>query len=164
MSQASCRQRCFEPITKRDLRTLARIALKDNPRFFRRHPKHVVFRDRLLGIALAQGAARHYLKMKGSRGINDFDLYMFFAAVGGRRGVSNRRPKVLDCGIPRFGPDPAGRTRNRRIDLFRKTAAAADLRESILRWLQAGGQQASHVVRNPFVEIWPRCGITLWSP
>ena len=53
------------------------IARNDLTELFKRRPKRAeAYRDRVLCIALCQGAANHFLD--GKTGINDFDVYTFY--------------------------------------------------------------------------------------
>ena len=54
-------ERSFAPFTKLHLRQLARIAREDELAFLQRNPHLQVYNDRLLLVALCQGAALHYL-------------------------------------------------------------------------------------------------------
>ena len=76
--------RSFEPLARTDLLRLLRLAQKDREEFFRKYPDWAcLYADRILGTALCQGAALHYVRP--DVGINDFDVYTFYAAHAERR-------------------------------------------------------------------------------
>ncbi len=85
--------------------------------FFAKYPDWAaLYADRVLLVALCQGAALHYLS--GDVGINDFDVYTFYAAHPDRRWYDRRRA-VRDFGDPKFGVS-GNRPRfvGRRVDLL----------------------------------------------
>jgi hypothetical protein len=57
---------------------LAAIARDDQDARFNRRPRWRPYADRVLCVALCQGAALHYVD--GRNGVKDFDVYMFYAA------------------------------------------------------------------------------------
>ena len=86
---------------KTDLRRLAALALGYFDDLFERKPNTGGrFRDRLLLLALCQGAALHYVD--GSHGVKDFDVWGFFRGLPDvsfpPRGHGRR-----DFGRSRFG-------------------------------------------------------------
>jgi hypothetical protein len=60
-------------ITLDDLRSLAEIAAADRADRFLRRPRWGGYADRVLCVALCQGAALHYID--GKNGVKDFDVY-----------------------------------------------------------------------------------------
>jgi len=73
---------------------------------------------RVIATALCQGAALHYLHPRARIGINDFDVYTFYAAHPRKRWYAKRIQSV-DFGDPTFGqsvdhPEFVGR----RVDLM----------------------------------------------
>jgi hypothetical protein len=105
--------RSYGKINSRDLKELAALALADREDFFARCPRWRVYANRILCVALCQGAALHYLD--GTTGVNDFDVWTFYAAHPA--GFPYRRHARADFGSPKFG-----RTREdyvgRRVDLL----------------------------------------------
>lgn len=70
-------ERLFEPISKLDLKELQRLALKEHETFFKRNPcLKKAYHSSLIGIALCQGAASHYINP--NVGIKDFDIWLFY--------------------------------------------------------------------------------------
>jgi hypothetical protein len=109
--------RSYEPIDRDDLTHLAQISRSDLADFFARKPRYSVLEDRLVCIALCQGAALHFLDY--TNGVKDFDVWAFFAAHPDAPDFPWRRRKARDFGDPEFGrspdrPDFVGR----RVDLL----------------------------------------------
>lgn len=116
--------RSYEPIEPADLRLLGQVAAEDRELFYRGRPE---FRDRLLCVALCQGAAKHYVDVaRGApspNGVKDFDVWSFFAAVPGERFPADRRNRHVDFGPSKFGrwdnePDRFRAFTGRRVDLL----------------------------------------------
>jgi hypothetical protein len=109
-------ERSLERITKADLRRLRNIALLDLESLFRRKPGLRMYRDRLLAIALCQGAALHYIDKK--HGVKDFDVWCFFRAHP-KRPFPYRRNQPADFGNAKFGQSPDREHYvGRRVDLL----------------------------------------------
>ena len=88
-------------LTDEHLRRLAELAEGDHA-FFTRPGGHPEYQARRLAVALAQGAALHYLD--GRTGVKDLDVWTFYAAVPGKRFPADRRLRTVD-----FGPSSLGR-------------------------------------------------------
>lgn len=105
--------RSYEKITRQDLKKLAVLEVADREDFFARRPRWRVYANRVLCVALCQGAALHYLD--GTTGVKDFDIWTFYAAHP--TGFPYRRRAHADFGSPKFGrsrEDYVGR----RVDFF----------------------------------------------
>ena len=72
--------RAMEPLTKDHLRHLGTLAAADREDLFTRLPHRAFHRDRVLCVALCQGAALHWIG--GRNGVNDLDVYTFYADGG----------------------------------------------------------------------------------
>lgn len=116
--------RSYEPIDAQDLASLGRFAAEDREKFFEGRPE---YRERLLCVALCQGAGQHYVDLAhGSttpNGVKDFDVWSFFAAIPGERFPADIRNSHVDLGESKFGRHPNEPERfasfvGRRIDLF----------------------------------------------
>jgi hypothetical protein len=107
--------RSFEPIAVADLARLSEIAAEDRASRFERVPRWRPYADRVICVALCQGAALHLLD--GAAGINDFDVWTFYAAhpVG---PFPQRWRTIRDFGPSRFGATPGAGLEGRRVDLF----------------------------------------------
>jgi hypothetical protein len=101
-----------------DLRRLAVLAADAEADLFRRRPQGSGrYADRLLGRALCQGAALHYVY--GSNGVKDFDVWSFYAEDSGWPFPARWRG-TRDFGPSKFGryPDDPPRYSGRRVDLL----------------------------------------------
>jgi hypothetical protein len=93
--------RSMEQVSDSDLERLGRAADADLELFFERNPDLEPWRDRVLAVALAQGAAEH--RLRGERGIWDLDVIVCFANPDSRP-KQLRRPVVhWDWGPSKFG-------------------------------------------------------------
>jgi hypothetical protein len=108
--------RSLAAITPDDLSRLAQIAREDRESFFARYSKYSVLADRLIAVALCQGAALHLLD--GQTGVKDFDVWTFYAAHP-KVTYPARRRATRDFGDPKFGRTP-GREDfvGRQVDLL----------------------------------------------
>ena len=108
----------FRPIELADLRRLLDLAIADREMFFREHPDWAEqYAGRVLGTALCQGAALHYVRP--DHGINDFDVYTFYASHPARHWYA-KRIKQVDFGNEKFGVSESTRPGfvGRRVDLM----------------------------------------------
>ena len=164
MSNVGPEGRSFKKITIRDLKSLAEIARKDRVDYFQRHPKYKVYANRVLCIALCQGAAMHYIN--GSTGINDFDVYTFYKKHPSVTWYA-KRIKSYDFVNPKFGqsvgnPDFGGRCVDclgRAIDTPKKGDIITALRE----YLRFGSTEtAGLLAQKAVVLLDPKCGKVVW--
>ena len=88
-------------LTDEHLRRLAALAAEDHA-FFTRPGGRPEYESRRLAVALAQGAALHYLDSR--TGVKDLDVWTFYAAIPGRRFPADKRVRRAD-----FGPSSLGR-------------------------------------------------------
>ncbi len=148
MSNYGREGRSYELIERADLERLFTIARADIEDFFaRRNDWAELYRDRLLGFALCQGAANHYIG-RGD-GVQDFDVYAFFAEHPHRRWYAKRHV-TRDFGDAKFGqslscPNFLGR----RADLLSRGLPAkigTDLQEAIRHWLKAGSSTSARLL------------------
>lgn len=95
--------RSLARISTDDLERLARIAWLDREDFFARKPRYRALADRVVAVALCQGAALHFLD--GRNGIKDFDVWTFYAAHPDAT-FPPRRTAARDFGDPKFGKSP----------------------------------------------------------
>jgi len=141
----SQRDRSYERIGLPDLRHLGKIAAEDRDFFYRGHPE---YRDRLLCVALCQGAARHFVDMKrGVRrpnGVKDFDVWSFFVAIPGKQFPAAIRHRHFDFGSSKFGaesgqPAKFSHIKGRRVDVFLRdlpVEVGADPAEALRAYLE----------------------------
>ena len=142
--------------------------MADRRDFFSRHPDWArLYRRRVLCTALCQGAALHFVR--GDVGINDFDVYTFYAAHPKRHWYAKRR-RVCDFGDPKFGrsvdkPAFCGR----RVDLMGRDIAAAPREDPIgalLRHLEGRRTETARLLaEKAVVLIDPRrfTGRVIWA-
>lgn len=159
--------RSYKPIAREDLKRLVQIARADLREFFARYPEHAsLYRGRLLGYALCQGAANHFIGR--SDGIQDFDVYAFFAAHPRRQWYA-KRVAVRDFGDPKFGQSASKPTYvGRRVDLMGRSLSCsprADIAKAIQQWLLAGKSRSSKLLaKKAVVLLTParRMGEVVW--
>src|SRR5436309_7834001 len=111
-------------LTVADLERLRDVARADREFMFERNPNWRAYRDRMLCVALCQGAALHYIN--GASGIKDFDVWTFFARSPARAHPDPalfRRRRAADFGASRFGRTTSAPAwiRGRRIDLLARS-------------------------------------------
>jgi hypothetical protein len=96
--------RSYDRIRKQDLKRLAEIAREDREDLFCRKPEiGKIYKNRIICIALCQGAALHYVD--GKNGIKDFDIWTFYRQYP-QGPFPYRRNVARDFGNPRFGKTP----------------------------------------------------------
>ena len=80
-----------QPVTARELRDLAKLAAVEEKAFFVRNP-HLSkpYQQRLLLVALCQGAALQYL-------VKDFDVHFFYAQNPEKKKLSRPTKEVYAC-------------------------------------------------------------------
>jgi hypothetical protein len=139
-SRASRPGRSYAPIGREDLVRLARIARLDREDFFARKTRYRALDERLICVALCQGAALHYVD--GKSGVKDFDVWTFYAALSDHSGYPWRRRKAVDFGDPKFGPSPDKPDfTGRHVDLLGRslrTAGEVDPATILRRYLFEG--------------------------
>ena len=159
--------RSYEPIDRDDLTHLAQISRSDLADFFARKPRYSVLEDRLVCIALCQGAALHFLDY--TNGVKDFDVWAFFAAHPDAPDFPWRRRKARDFGDPEFGrspdrPDFVGR----RVDLLGRSLEVAEDADPIFvlrRYLSEGRTETARRLSEKAVvllEPADRLGTVVW--
>lgn len=155
MSQVGRHGRSFLPITRADLKRLAAIAEEDRRDFFARHSDWAqLYANRLIATALCQGAAMHVLDR--SVGINDFDVYSFFAAHPARPWYAKRNVH-RDFGVPKFGTSVDRRAfMGRRVDLLSRgidLRSGEDPADAIRRWLRDGRTESARLLSKKAVVL-----------
>jgi hypothetical protein len=160
--------RSYQSIDQRDLERLLRIAGIDLEEFFSRHGDWAsLYRRRLLGFALCQGAANHFIG-RGD-GVQDFDVYAFFAQHPQRSWGAYRRRGECDFGDPKFGRSPdSPEFVGRRVDLLTrglKCEPGTDLATALRQYLgSARTETARELARKAVVLLTPstRIGEVVW--
>ena len=111
-------ERSYERITEADLKKLLDFSNEDREDFFARNPRwRRLYANRIICIALCQGAALHYLD--GNNGVKDFDVWTFYSEQP-EAPFPYRRMGHKDFGISKFGchPSDAGKFKGRCVDLI----------------------------------------------
>lgn len=133
-------ERSFVKIEASDLERLALLNKEDRDEFFARRPHwQRLYADRILCIALCQGAAVHYINEKN--GVKDFDVWTFYAKHPDEPFPWRLR-RTRDFGLSKFGkhPDDVGYV-GRRVDFFARSlpfAVADDPVQCIRTYLSNG--------------------------
>lgn len=162
--------RSMAPITSGDLERLAQLVEVEIADFLR-FEKQAPFRDRLLAVALCQGAALHALD--GCNGVKDFDVYVFFAELSNLKGPFNRSARKRDFGPSKFGRYSGENPRysGRRTDIFLRTIPTKDSAEpamAIAAHLRSGkpGSTPWHLAQKAVILLRPksRLGEVVWRP
>jgi hypothetical protein len=127
-------------IERADLLRLAALAADAEADLFRRNPQGSGrYAGRLLGRALCQGAALHYVNQRN--GVKDFDVWSFYAQYDDWPFPARWRG-TRDFGPSRFGryPGDPPRYSGRRVDLLGRSLPAgpgADPADVLRRYLAA---------------------------
>jgi hypothetical protein len=133
--------RSYARITRPDLRRLERLADEDRDDFFSRHPEFaLLYRNRMLCIALCGSAALHYLN--GITGVREFQVWTFYAEHA-EAPFPFQRVTHADFGASKFGraPDAPETYAGRRVALQGRSIHALpsdDPLEAVQRYLKAG--------------------------
>ena len=167
MSDYGPEGRSYERIERADLERLLAIAKEDLNDFFSRRPDWaVLYRERLLGFALGQGAANHYIG-RGD-GVQDFDVYTLFAEHPERRWYAKRHV-TKDFGDGKFGQSlSCPHFLGRRVDLLSRglpVQPGTDLGQAIQTWLTSGSSKtATLLAQKAVVLLTPNdcLGIVVW--
>jgi len=165
---AKSRHRSYTRIDNDDLTRLWTIALNDRLDFFLAHNEwRTLYARRAMATCLCQGAALHYLDL--TTGINDFDVYTFYAQHPERRWCA-RRYVYRDFANAKFGcsrdkPEFIGR----RVDIFGRDidcGLCTDPVSAIQTYLHdSKTQTAFHLAQKAVIWIDPhRLGYQIWPP
>ncbi len=161
--------RSYDRIDMSDLQRLGKIAAQDRDLFYRGRPE---YRDRLLCVALCQGAGKHYVDLEGGssepNGVKDFDVWSFFAAIPGERFPADRRNRHEDFGPSKFGrweKEPArfAHFSGRRVDLLMRAlpvAIDADPVLSLRQYLSEGRTRSARELAAKAVVLIAPNGLT----
>jgi hypothetical protein len=161
--------RSRKPITLSDLQRLADIARTDRDYFFQRYPRwSALYSQRLLCVALCQGAASHFVYR--NTGVKDFDVWSFFCEIAGQP-IRRRRVVSRDFGQPRFGKSPdKPNFIGRKVDLLFKSIACTPDRDptrSLQHYLtKRRTQTARCLAKKAVVLLEPveQMGTVAWQP
>lgn len=159
--------RCFEPVTDAHLRRLADLSMSRFEELFINRPYGAGrYQDRVLMLALCQGAAQH--RLDGLHGVKDLDVWGFFRPHPGGpfpvrwRGTRDFGPSALG-----YHPDDAGYA-GRRVDVLGRSINIEEHEspvEAIRRYLAGGHPQtAQHLAQRPVIALHPPTmfGMQVW--
>lgn len=148
--------RAFDPITKADLKRLARIAREDREDYFGRHPEWaMLYRKRMVCVALCGDAALHFVN--GSTGIDRFDVWTFYAEHSEAPFPTQQSSKA-DFGRSKFGRDEVnpGAYEGRRVELKARSLDCKpgdDPVAALQRYLRAGDTPTARELRDKAVVL-----------
>ena len=151
-----------EPVTEEELRSLKNLATDEEQAFFNRN-SHLIplYQDRLIAVALCQGAALQFLGR--GYGVNDFDLHFFYAQNPAKRRLSRAvKRAIFDVGKFRQVPVDFVRT----VVPGMKPDATA-LVEHLREFLQSKPTaNATHLAEKAVIGLLPidLFGVTIWPP
>lgn len=162
--------RSYAPMAVDHLVRLGKIAKRDREQMFARNPHLEVYRDRVLLVALCQGAALHYVD--GKNGVKDLDVYTFYAAAPGVMLHPQRRA-TADFGESEFGywsKEKLIKERRyvgRRVDLLQRSLRVSpetDPVAAVRGWLAHGAGTPAFLRQKAVVGIWPKkhLGEIIW--
>jgi len=152
------------PVGRAELQALTTLAKAEEAAFFERN-RHLVrpYRDRLIAVALCQGAALQYLRL--GYGVNDFDVHFFYSQ-------NPQKPRLTRAG-KRVHSD-VGRFKNIPVDFLRtvvparvkvaRTAGRLAILEAFLE--QTPTPNARHLAEKAVVGLMPEAifGVIVWQP
>jgi hypothetical protein len=159
--------RSYERIEPADLLRVADIAKMDREAFFLRNARYAELRNRVLAVALCQGAALHYVD--GVNGIKDIDVWTFYVSDGGVEYPPRRPVANYDFGNPKFGKTrDFEHFRGRKVDCLGRSIPAQDKSNPVaaLRSYLASAytDSAARLAQKAVVLIEPRehLGTIIW--
>ena len=151
-----------ESVEERELRALVKLAEEEEREFFSRNP-HLVkpYRNRLIAIALCQGAALQYLRC--GYGVKDFDVHFFYAQNPAKPRLSGA-VKRISTNVGRFHSVP--------VDFIRTVIPTTAIPERsiearIRRFLEGGASEnATRLSEKAVIGLLPTriFGKALWRP
>ncbi|MGD9657884.1 MAG: hypothetical protein AB7U61_09660 [Methylocystis sp.] len=159
-------ERSYEPLTDDDLARLGGIAQDVLRNRVFRTPVGRRYEDRLIMLALCQGAAQHYLD--GVTGVKDLDVWAFFRG-GIEKPFPWRARWSADFGVSRLGRHPADEGYlGRRVDLMGRSIPVIDTdgEDAVAAWLHGCSKSARLLVKRPVIGLFPQAlfATPLWSP
>jgi hypothetical protein len=168
MIRAMDNDRSHATITRADLKRLAHIAQSDREDFFERHREWaLLYRRRLLAVALCADAAMHYLN--GITGVQEFAVWTFYAEHA-EAAFPFQRVSHADLGKSKFGrgTDLPDTYEGRRVVLQSRSLDATpdeDPLEALQRYLKEAATPTSReLARKAVVLLEPEelLGLEAW--
>jgi hypothetical protein len=169
MNTADVAERSYQAIDDTALARLAAIAETDREAFFSRNPRwNRLYRDRILCVALCQGAGLHFID--GRNGVKDWDVWTFFREHPEGAFPPRRRGECA-LGDPRFGRSTVrSQYIGRCVDLIGRSIAASEAEDpafAVRRYLVGGKtESARRLAQKAVVLLYPahRRGEIVWPP
>src|SRR5438552_14071900 len=157
----------MEKIDKADLDRLASLAERNRNAFFARRGRWGIYQNRIVVVALCQGAALHFVD--GKSGVKDFDVWTFYAKHP-EGPFPSRVVNHEDFGESKFGRNPniPASYRGRCVDLIGRAIdcnVGADPVQSLRMYLsQRRTRSATRLARKAVVLIEPKNlrGTVIW--
>ena len=152
------------PVTVWELWRLADLACEEEKAFFRRNP-HLLepYRNRLIAIALCQGAALQYIGR--GYGVKDFDVHFFYSQNPQKPRIS-RAIKQIHTSVVKFQDVPIYyiRTVAPRTKLPKMPRDAVQILQSFLR--EKPTANSMHLAQKAVICLWPEeiFGERIWPP
>jgi hypothetical protein len=157
-----------EQLTKDDLIRLKDIVLRTLKSRVYQAPVARQYIDRLMMLALCQGAAQNYLygaHGENGRGVKDLDVWAFYYD-GLEKAFPSKSHWRSDFGESHLGRNPHDDGYvGRRIDIMgRSIPFTGDDKESVLTWLRGDSHSASNVIKRPVIGLFPEhhLGAVIW--
>jgi hypothetical protein len=152
------------PVGRSELAALESLARSEEVAFFERNP-HLVepYRDRLVAVALCQGAALQFLGL--GYGVKDFDVH-FFYAQNPQKPKLTRRVKSIVANVGAFENIPVDFARS-VLPTRVRVPRGADRFLTLIAFLeQAPTPNARHLAEKAVIGLMPRelFGVIIWSP
>ena len=156
---SNSKSRTFEKITRRDLDEILAVGNNVMSDFFVNNPRYKPLRNKLVLVALCQGAADHYCD--GTTGIKDYDVWFFYAHM---QGVSMPRSSIKKC-YPGFNC-----YKDKKVDVLRRSDSAfkkGDVKASSRRYLtNPSNSTPIRLSEKAVIGLYPPevMGKKLWQP
>jgi len=165
------KERSYETITIEDLKKLRNLALRERIKFFERNPRYrEAYWNSLIGIALCQGAALHFIDYK--TGVKDFDIWYFYIKSD-QLEYPYRARKSVDSKFDKFGTHPVDAKKGykgRRVDLMGRAIDIrrynkSDPKGCVIEFLRIQKTKtAQELTKKAIIGLWPKAilGKVIW--
>lgn len=166
-------ERSYRTITIEDLKKLRDLALRERIKFFERNPRYrEAYWNSLVGIALCQGAALHFIDCKA--GVKDFDIWYFYIKSD-QLEYPYRARKSVDSKFDKFGVHPLDAIKGyegRRVDLIGRAIDVdiirrnkSDPKDCVIEYLKRQRTKTTQeLAKKAIIGLWPKTilGKVIW--